>query len=385
VIRGGARARSSFILIAAVATLISMVPASPARAGGCGAAWEIVPSPDGGPGQSQLTAVSTVDTGEIWAVGFVQGATTSTTLIEHWDGSHWEVVPSPNPTSEINRLEDVVAAAEDDVWAVGSVGTDAGGSRNLILHWDGSAWVVSLLGPRLSYLQGVTAAGPSDAWAVGAAFDSGRGAWRPMTLHWDGGAWTPFWTGTRNGDTYLTSVAGAGAQLVAVGTGQEHLNLPRTPISAVWDGTRWAVVAPPRAGKDDWPTDVSALSEQDAWLVGRYYNPAHGTYLSLIDHWNGSAWSRVPSPNSDSINWSLEGVIAVSTGDAWAVGDTSTEFGGGAALILHWNGADWSIVPSANGAGPTTVLMAIDQAADGSLWSVGYSGDSTVVEHYCPA
>ena len=89
---------------------------------------------------------------------------------------------------------------------------------------------------------------------------------------------------------------------------------------------------------------VAATSVRNAWAVG-------GGPRTVILHWNGTAWKRVPSP---SLAGSLSSVAAISGGDAWAVGDTSTQPGRGAPLILHWNGKAWRRVPSPNpnGASP---------------------------------
>ncbi len=47
-------------------------------------------------------------------------------------------------------------------------------------------------------------------------------------------------------------------------------------------------------------------------------------------------WNIVPSPNEPSANNFLLGVAALSPNDAWAVG----------SHIEHWDGTSWSIVPS---------------------------------------
>jgi len=64
------------------------------------------------------------------------------------------------------------------------------------------------------------------------------------------------------------------------------------------------------------------------WLAG---------HVTLTEHWNGTAWKRVPSPNpagSGRAN-SLFGVAATSPTGNWAVG---YYFNGAAnqALALHW-------------------------------------------------
>ena len=54
---------------------------------------------------------------------------------------------------------------------------------------------------------------------------------------------------------------------------------------------------------------VTSISANDVWAVG--VGP-------ITEHWNGTAWSVVPSPNVT--NGKLLGVAAVSTNDVWAVG-----------------------------------------------------------------
>ena len=77
---------------------------------------------------------------------------------------------------------------------------------------------------------------------------------------------------------------------------------------------------------------VAATSVRNAWAVG-------GGPRTVILHWNGTAWKRVPSP---SLAGSLSSVAAISGGDsarnAWVVGYAG---GGGQLLIAHWNGVPW--------------------------------------------
>ena len=53
------------------------------------------------------------------------------------------------------------AISADDVWAAGL--SSPGGS--LIVHWNGSAWGQSLIGP--GYLEGVAGSSAANVWAVG--------------------------------------------------------------------------------------------------------------------------------------------------------------------------------------------------------------------------
>ena len=61
---------------------------------------------------------------------------------------------------------------------------------------------------------------------------------------------------------------------------------------------------------------VAAVSAGDVWAVGRTH-----FFRTLVMHWNGAAWRRVPSPSFSS-NEELTGVAAVGARQVWAVGYT---------------------------------------------------------------
>jgi hypothetical protein len=69
---------------------------------------------------------------------------------------------------------------------------------------------------------------------------------------------------------------------------------------------------------------VAVVSATDAWTVG-----STSTGVTVILHWNGTAWTRVASP-APSGGADLQGVAATSASNAWAVGYTTA----GATLIL---------------------------------------------------
>src|SRR5207249_2051684 len=73
---------------------------------------------------------------------------------------------------------------------------------------------------------------------------------------------------------------------------------------------------------------VAVVAANDIWAVGA----GGGT---LTEHWDGSSWTRVPSPNPGPGNNELYAVAAVATNDIWAVGSS---YGGlRQTLIEHWN------------------------------------------------
>jgi hypothetical protein len=112
-----------------------------------------------------------------------------------------------------------------------------------------------------------------------------------------------------------------------------------------WNGSRWEL--PPEPGGYygyEALTGVAALSARDAWAVDSYAagtssHPANAgsPRSTLVVRWNGTAWSRVPSPNPDSDN-RLTGGAVVNAKDARAVGYYRSARVYCEALILHWNG-----------------------------------------------
>ena len=115
-----------------------------------------------------------------------------------------------------------------------------------------------------------------------------------------------------------------------------------------WNGTSWSVVSSPNPGTDDnYLSGVAAVSANDVWAVG-YYDNGSGASQTLVEHWNGTAWSVVPSPNAGTSYNYLNGVAAVSASDVWAVGYYGIGGSTNQTLVEHWDGTAWSVVSSPN-------------------------------------
>ncbi|WP_242907436.1 hypothetical protein [Actinomadura terrae] len=294
-----------------------------------GTRWTATPSPDGTSG-SQFGAVAAVSSKDVWAVGLQNtnlALEKSATLIEHWNGTAWSIVPSPNAGTEGDRLTGVAAVSANDVWATGyfSTSTDI---LPLFEHWNGTVWsVVSVpnVPNRFNFVRAISAASSNDVWAVGSTVDTHSGNTDELILHWNGTQWTV---------------------------------LPTLPI-----------------GQNDLEA-VHAVSSNDVWAVGRALGDNGGESRNLALHWNGKAWSKVPVPNvGNSVNPNfLSGVTALSSHDVWAVGAaTGGADGVNQSLIEHWDGSAWSIVPSPpnpNGS-PSTTLGGVSAVAPGNVTAVG--------------
>ena len=116
---------------------------------------------------------------------------------------------------------------------------------------------------------------------------------------------------------------------------------------------------------------VRASSATDAWAVGSSCCATNNFGRGALTlHWNGSAWSRVPSVDTRFKDEMLNAVIALSPSNAWAVGETKQSgYRSGTPLILHWNGASWQ--PVAPPSGTTGKLLAAARSSSSDLWAVG--------------
>ena len=76
----------------------------------------------------------------------------------------------------------------------------------------------------------------------------------------------------------------------------------------------WTAVATPNVGSSlpNALNGVSALSPTSAWSVGHSYSGALAAYRTLVERWNGTGWSVVPSPNATSAYNELYDVAALS-------------------------------------------------------------------------
>jgi hypothetical protein len=122
---------------------------------------------------------------------------------------------------------------------------------------------------------------------------------------------------------------------------------------------------------------VTALSPTNVWAVG---NTAGGR-ATLIEHFNGTSWSVVASPNAATGSVldanALTGIAAASANDIYAVGffaDPTIAGGFERTLIEHWDGSKWTIVSSPNSTAGHDQLFGVTTRSDGTAIAVGTAG-----------
>ncbi|HXJ66009.1 MAG TPA: hypothetical protein VNN79_19795, partial [Actinomycetota bacterium] len=131
----------------------------------------------------------------------------------------------------------------------------------------------------------------------------------------------------------------------------------------------WGAQPPNRTQEINRLSGVVVLSPCRAWAVGSYNVPP--VSQTLIEEWNGTAWHVQQSPNANtSTPNDLEGVTATSTKDAWAVGLFFTSGSVARTLTEHWNGTAWSLVPSPS-PGTGDDLSGVDAVSSTDVWAVG--------------
>jgi hypothetical protein len=328
-----------------------------------------------------LSAVSAVSRTDAWAVGLSDCNCTSQAL--HWNGTRW--TPVTVPGQKYAELDAVSARSATDAWAVGNR-TAGSSSKTLTLRWSGTRWAQVPspspgTAPIVDSLTGVSTVSPTDAWAVGYYHHIGGAYFGTLMLHWNGTAWTRVAV-PHFGQASLFAVSAlSAADAWAVGQYLPKSGPYRTLVLH-WNGTTWTQVPSPSPGYNFDLSAVSALSPTDAWAVGSYaIRRGVGVFKTLALHWNGTAWTQVPSPSpagSSKYAFSyLYGVSALSSSTAWAVGTYGHDVGQTAVsqpLILRWNGTAWTQAASPPVADKLSGLDDVATVSPTDAWAVGYRG-----------
>ncbi len=304
-------------------------------------------------------------------------------LIEHWNGSSWHVVASPTAPQGDSTLSGVAAISPTNAWAVGDTFNDSNSdiTQPLIEHWNGSVWatVVSPTVAGGAYLTGVTALSATDIWAVGSSYSTGQTLpTQTLILHWDGKGWREIHhPDPGSGFDLLTGIAAISTNDVwAIGLFSNENNSIEIgeDLFEHWNGTSWTVIPSPHPGvRGNTLSAIAAVSTNDVWTVGNTVNDNSVTD-TLIEHWNGKVWSTVKGQNPGTVSNALSAIVALSAHNIWAVGSSSNDASSQQAqpLIEHWNGTAWSTVTSPNiGTNNTTLTAAGPVPHSTHIWAVG--------------
>ncbi len=224
-------------------------------------------------------------------------------------------------------------------------------------------------GTKDNQLLGVTSISESSIWAVG-NYNAGpyTMSLRTLAQHWNGSSWSIVSTpnpARKKGDyDSLQAVAAVSTSNVwAAGySGNLSVAADKTLIEH-WNGSAWSIVSSPNPTTSQDLYGVAAVSASDVWAVGEGFSSSG--FSAVIEHWNGTAWSAVNNP----VMGALRGVSAISANNVWAAGYYSN---GSTTLIEHWNGKTWSVVTSPSPGNYGNLLWGVAAVSASNIWAVGY-------------
>jgi hypothetical protein len=223
----------------------------------------------------------------------------------------------------------------------------------------------------------------ADVWVGGYYFNGPDIA--PLFEHWNGQSWTQSFSPFAGTFALIEKIAATSpSDIWAVGYISGTLN---KPLIEHYDGTSWQIVKAAAAGTGSQFFGVAAIAPNDAWAVGNF-SPQPVKKIqpvqTLAEHWDGTAWSVVPSPNigpfsAEQVN-KLVSVAALSASDVYAAGMFELPDGSVAPLTLamHWDGSAWSLQPTPD-IGPVSSLAGAAAAAPSTVWFVGSGASPGIV------
>jgi hypothetical protein len=350
----------------------------PASAQAAGPAWSVVPSPE--PQQlatGALNGVSCASASFCMGVGdyYSSNGNRAGTLAESWNGSSWSVVASGNADNgfDSSLLYGVSCVSASFCAAVGEYdhGFGGGADNPLVETWNGSSWTGVAVLPGAGRLTGVSCASATSCIAVGYTLDFLTGLKQMLAESWNGTSWTPepgLNPGT--GDNVLAGVSCVSATS-CMAVGSQSTSSQQTLVES-WDGTAWSVIPSPSRPGTSGLSGISCLSADSCTAVGSSTATAKAVSKTLIETWDGSAWSIAPSPNNTSGDPNYLSSVSCPTA-AFCVA------GGSQAQV--WNGSTWSIVYSLGRYSASAGLSGVSCPSASSCLAAGWLRDSSKTQH----
>ncbi len=274
------------------------------------------------------------------------------TLVERWNGSAWTVQSSPNVEgTPSNQLTGVSCASASSCFASANYTTTGGSTGSYTESWNGTTWSSQSIatpseGASASWLSGVSCTSAS-ACTIAGSYTNLSGTVKTLVERWNGSAWTvqssPNVEGTPSNQ--LTGVSCASASSCFASANYTTTGGSTGSYTESWNGTTWSsqsIATPSEGASASWLSGVSCTSASACTIAGSYTNLS-GTVKTLVERWNGSAWTVQSSPNVEGTpSNQLTGVSCASASSCFASANYTTTGGSTGSYTESWNGTTWS-------------------------------------------
>jgi hypothetical protein len=146
--------------------------------------------------------------------------------------------------------------------------------------------------------------------------------------------------------------------------------------SAALAGAGWQVVPSQDVPGSDFDEldGAAVVGAGEAWAVGFSRLSGSTLFRALVEHWNGTSWGIVPSAKiSASHDTRLHALAASGPSDVWAVGTNiaSADYVSH-GLVEHWDGSAWKRMSRASGEPAAATLVSVSADSASEAWAVGW-------------
>jgi hypothetical protein len=330
--------------------------------------WSIVPTPNTAGTTNTLQGVSCVSPSFCVAVGYADpgGVSLWRALVEQWNGSAWSIVPSPDTSPQNSFLYSVSCASTGMCVAVGNT-YNGSHEQTLVEQWNGSAWSI-VPSPDTSTTQsndldGVSCVSSSFCVAVGYAYNGT--ALLTLVEQWNGSAWSivPSPDTSTTHENLLYSVSCVSSSF-CVADGEAYNGSHDQTLVEQWNGSAWSIVPSPDTStpQNNDLFSVSCASNAMCVAVGTTYN---GTIdMNIVEQWNGAVWTTVTVPDANAtFGDALRTVNCFGPTSCVAGGWVNTDNTGSVfqSQALTWNGSTWALatVPNPPSATPQDEILGL--------------------------
>lgn len=329
------------------------------------------------PAKATVYSVSCPQDDGCVAVGST-GASGTTPFAERWNGTAWTAM---RPAAAPGMLNGVSCTTVTACTAVGLRGSDNSSHTTLAERLSGTAWTVqhspAISGTRDGSLEDVACLAGGGCLATGNA----------TTLSYASESVGEWWTGTKwnllttpnypyaDQQGQFTGVSCPAAKACEAFGYYNSSLLSTQPVSASWNGSKWAVNAAISAPRYVQTTGISCSSATSCMAVGDH---GGGRIPPWAEVWDGTNWTKAdpPPPSGRYTSLELSGVSCASATFCVTLG-TVEAHGGNYAYAYRWNGSAWTVMPMPNV--PDATLSAVSCLSADWCMAVG-SGSNWVAE-----